>query len=223
MNKYSHCQFIFLGDMNASFIKPQPTKRDINFMSAMEDMNFVLPNNYPLDMTYHHYNGFATSQIDYILPFRDKSFVKVLQQECTNTSTHDLVIGHIFGHFVKVKKDKRDEPDNCIINNKINWNTIDKQTYQTMLTQDFQEELSVIGDTSDYINKLAETLMKCALQSCDVKQTKIVGKKGRKPWTPEISTLVRAARDAHQKWKEHGQGRTLEMCFSVTLKRLNVI
>ena len=103
-------------------------------MSAMEDMNFVLPNNYPLDMTYHHYNGFATSQIDYILPFRDKSFVKVLQQECTNTSTHDLVIGHIFGHFVKVKKDKRDEPDNCIINNKINWNTIDKQTYQTMLT-----------------------------------------------------------------------------------------
>jgi hypothetical protein len=103
MNKYSHCQFIFLGDMNASFIKPQPTKRDINFMSAMEDMNFVLPNNYPLDMTYHHYNGFATSQIDYILPLRDKSFVKVLQQECTNTSTHDLVIGHIFGHFVKVK------------------------------------------------------------------------------------------------------------------------
>ena len=58
-------------------------------MSAMEDMNFVLPNNYLLDMTYHHYNGFATSQIDYILPFRDKSFVKhvkVLQRECTNTS-----------------------------------------------------------------------------------------------------------------------------------------
>ena len=67
----------------------------------MEDMNFVLPNNYPLDMTYHHYNGFATSQIDYILPFRDKSFVKhnkVLQRACTNTSTHDLVIGHIFCH-----------------------------------------------------------------------------------------------------------------------------
>jgi hypothetical protein len=45
------------------------------------------------------YNGFATSQIDYILPFRDKSFVKhvkVLQRECTDTSTHDLVIGHIF-------------------------------------------------------------------------------------------------------------------------------
>jgi hypothetical protein len=83
------------------------------------------------------------------------------------------------------------------------------------LTQDFQEELSVIGDTSDYINKLAETLKKCALQSCDVKQTKIVGKKGRKPWTPEISTLVRAARDAHWKWKEHGQGRTLEMCFYI--------
>ena len=58
-----------------------------------------------------------------------------------------------------MNKDKGDEPENCIINNKINWNTIDKQTYQTMLTQDFQEELSVIGDTSDYINKLAEILM----------------------------------------------------------------
>jgi hypothetical protein len=40
---------------------------------------------------------------------------------------HDPVIGHIFGHFVKVNKDKRDEPENCIINNKINWNAIDKQ------------------------------------------------------------------------------------------------
>ena len=70
MNKYSHCQFIVLGDMTASFIRPQPTKRDINFMSAIEDMNFVLPNNYPLDMTFHHYNGFATSHIFYLLEIR---------------------------------------------------------------------------------------------------------------------------------------------------------
>ena len=112
-----------------------------------------------------------------------------------------------------MNKDKRDKPENCIINNKINWNTIDKQTYQTLLIQDFQEELSVIGDTSDYINKLAETLKKCTLQSCDVKQTKIVGKKGHKPWTPEIS-----ARDAHWKWKEHGAGKDVEIVFFRNLK-----
>ena len=41
MNKYSHCQFIFLGDMNASFIRPQPTKRDINFMRVMKDTVFT--------------------------------------------------------------------------------------------------------------------------------------------------------------------------------------
>ena len=45
-----------------------------------------------------------------------------------------------------------------------------------------------------------------------------MGKKGRKPWTPEISTLVRAAREAHWKWKEHGGGKDVGNVFFRNLK-----
>lgn len=49
-------------------------------------------------MTFYHFNGVSTSQIDYILPFKNGDlifYINILKREPGNTSTHDPVTGQI--------------------------------------------------------------------------------------------------------------------------------
>jgi hypothetical protein len=73
--KYDFCNIVLAGDLNASFIRPKPTVIDKLFMEDIVEMGFVLPDKYPRDSTFHHFNGYSVSQIDYILPFRHCDFI----------------------------------------------------------------------------------------------------------------------------------------------------
>jgi hypothetical protein len=75
---------------------PKPTVRDKLFMQDIVEMGFILPEKYPRDSTFHHFNGYSVSQIDYILPFKHCDFItdiKIHHRESLNTSTHDPVSG----------------------------------------------------------------------------------------------------------------------------------
>jgi hypothetical protein len=50
----------------------------------------------PIASTFHHFNGYSVSQIDYISPFKHCDFItdiKIHHRESLNTSTHDPVSG----------------------------------------------------------------------------------------------------------------------------------
>ena len=88
--KYDFCNIELAGDLNASFIRPKPTVINKPFMGDIVEMEFVLPDKYPRDSTFHHFNDYSVSQIDYILPFRHCDFItdiKIHHRESLNTST----------------------------------------------------------------------------------------------------------------------------------------
>jgi hypothetical protein len=73
-------------------------------------MGFILPEKYPRDSTFHHFNGYSVSQIDYILPFKHCDFItdiKIHHRESLNTSTHDPVSGRfITKPYINVRQNE---------------------------------------------------------------------------------------------------------------------
>jgi hypothetical protein len=77
---------VLAGDLNASFIRPKPTVIDKPFMEDIVEMEFVLPDKYPRDSTFHHFNGYSVSQIDYHICRDDTNrYIFTINLDCTNS------------------------------------------------------------------------------------------------------------------------------------------
>ena len=178
MNKYNNCKFVLMGDMNASYSRNKPTTRDKTFISNMKEMNFKLPDNYPIGKTFHHYNGVSSYQIDYILPFNDKDLVtnvRILSRDYGNTSTHDPVIGQLLIKLNSLKDELESniEKNNNlnsdgIINSKLIWNTVDVFKYKQLVDEKCElSNILNIEDPQKQILELADILNKSAIQSSE--------------------------------------------------------
>jgi hypothetical protein len=156
--KYDFCNIVLTGDLNASFIRPKPTVRDKLFMQDIVEMGFILPEKYPRDSTFHHFNGYSVSQIDYILPFKHCDFItdiKIHHRESLNTSTHDPVSGRfIIKPYINACQNEEQT-----INFKLNWKKCDVQNYQKLVTDQITDmDLLSIIDCEEQISKLIEIL-----------------------------------------------------------------
>ena len=69
LEKYRYTHTILLGggggDFNASLHRSRPLKRDTLLQRFLTEHDLVLPDNYPIQCTYHHKGTDAKSQIDY--------------------------------------------------------------------------------------------------------------------------------------------------------------
>ena len=206
--KYCDSQILLLGDMNASFTRMNPTNRDRTFMKAMKEMNFCAPEGF-CENTFHHHNDVSSSQIDYILPFKNSFILKleVLSRESTNTSTHDPVITqiHVCGQITQKCEHINSQ---TVEVKRINWETLDILKYQRTLQDQFEESnILHLDDVQEQILKLSEALNYSTLQSCEAKVVrKKIGNK-RKPQNPEVRNLIKQSKEAHWKWKSSGGGK----------------
>jgi hypothetical protein len=176
--KYDFCNIVLAGDLNASFIRPKPTVIDKLFMEDIVEMGFVLPDKYPRDSTFHHFNGYSVSQIDYILPFRHCDFItdiKIHHRESLNTSTHDPVSGR----FIIKPYINACQNEEHTINPQLNWKNCDVQNYQKLVTEQITDmDLLGIIDCEEQIYKMIEILF-CLIVQISVRKSQKVGPRGQ--------------------------------------------
>ena len=176
-------------------------------MQDIVEMGFILPEKYPRDSTFHHFNGYSVSQIDYILPFKHCDFItdiKIHHRESLNTSTHDPVSGKfIIKPYINACQNE-EQP----INFKLNWKKCDVQNYQKLVTDQITDmDLLSIIDCEEQISKLIKILNNSA-DKCS-KKSKSRSKRSN-PWTPEINSLCKLSKRSHWKWRENGTPKNKE-------------
>ncbi|CAG2250061.1 unnamed protein product [Mytilus edulis] len=197
--KYQRTHSIIIaGDFNASFHRQYKDTQDELFKNFCKENQIELPSNYPIDHTYHQ--GDSKSQIDYILTKSrendDESTeymqVKILR-EGHNTSDHYPVSAEFSVRLRTAQKQLNGD-----IVTKINWEKVDKTSYE----QNLKEELK----DRKYLN------MRTPYGNPNLVEKKKIS------WSPQLAKAVGLSKKAFYLWKKVGSPPSKNNIYN--LKRL---
>lgn len=220
IQKYSPSAKILIGgDMNASVHRGNIIYRDMDFSKFLTEHNLSIPTCCKANFTFHHFNGRDKSQIDYFIENTNliTSYI-TFSREATNTSTHDPILVTIPFTFQNVPSPKK-----CVIKPKLKWEKMDLELYEEHLITILKDELDISENldpenVNNLIEKLCEKIVRTAQELNPVKPN-IKRVSRTRPWSPEISEIVKVLKTYYWRWKQEGKPKHPESETYTTLKK----
>ncbi|CAG2210120.1 unnamed protein product [Mytilus edulis] len=220
--KYQRTHSIIIaGDFNASFHRQYKDTQDELFKNFCKENQIELPSNYPIDHTYHQ--GDSKSQIDYILTKSrendDESTeymqVKILR-EGHNTSDHYPVSAEFSVRLRTAQKQLNGD-----IVTKINWEKVDKTSYEQNLKEELKDRKYLNMRTPYGIEQATNQLISGLTNALNLSYPRRKSKFSRKKkisWSPQLAKAVGLSKKAFYLWKKVGSPPSKNNIYN--LKRL---
>ncbi|CAG2220436.1 unnamed protein product [Mytilus edulis] len=220
--KYQRTHSIIIaGDFNASFHRQYKDTQDELFKNFCKENQIELPSNYPIDHTYHQ--GDSKSQIDYILTKSrendDESTeymqVKILR-EGHNTSDHYPVSAEFSVRLQTAQKQLNGD-----IVTKINWEKVDKTSYEQNLKEELKDRKYLNMRTPYGIEQATNQLISGLTNALNLSYPRRKSKFSRKKednWSPQLAKAVGLSKKAFYLWKKLGSPPSKNNIYN--LKRL---
>ncbi|CAG2217043.1 unnamed protein product [Mytilus edulis] len=195
--------------------------QDELFKNFCKENQIVLPSNYPIDHTYHQ--GDSKSQIDYILTKSrendDESTeymqVKILR-EGHNTSDHYPVSAEFSVRLQTAQKQLNGD-----IVTKINWEKVDKTSYEQNLKEELKDRKYLNMRTPYGIEQATNQLISGLTNALNLSYPRRKSKFSRKKkisWSPQLAKAVGLSKKAFYLWKKVGSPPSKNNIYN--LKRL---
>ena len=208
-HKYLHSSIvIWLGDINASFNRTNPSANDTLLKTFCEEVGFKQIEETPNCPTYHHFVGDVTSQIDHILQLSAQkklvSKINILKREHTNVSSHNPVCA-----VLDVTLDTT-----ANIGNNLNgkqapirpkWKKVDAEKYCEITDMKFEALINLINDlpTEIILERMHDIMITSVQEASTGPQRKVQGNK-KQIWPPAVIALVQQTKACYAKWKASG-------------------
>ncbi|VDI42012.1 Hypothetical predicted protein [Mytilus galloprovincialis] len=190
---------------------------------AMKENQIELPSNYPIDHTYHQ--GDSKSQIDYILTKSrendDESTeymqVKILR-EGHNTSDHYPVSAEFSVRLQTAQKQLNGD-----IVTKINWEKVDKTSYEQNLKEELKDRKYLNMRTPYGIEQATNHLISGLTNALNLsysypRRKSKFSRKKKISWSPQLAKAVGLSKKAFYLWKKVGSPPSKNNIYN--LKRL---
>ncbi|VDI68531.1 Hypothetical predicted protein [Mytilus galloprovincialis] len=197
--KYQRTHSIIIaGDFNASFHRQYKDTQDELFKNFCKENQIELPSNYPIDHTYHQ--GDSKSQIDYIL---------TKSRENDDESTEYMQI-----------TDAQKQLNGDIVT-KINWEKVDKTSYEQNLKEELKDRKYLNMRTPYGIEQATNQLISGLTNALNLSYPRRKSKFSRKKkisWSPQLAKAVGLSKKAFYLWKKVGSPPSKNNIYN--LKRL---
>lgn len=209
--KYSvQGNLIWLGDLNASYHRPNPSANDSCFRKFCSETLFEPINSNDSQATYHHFTGGITSRIDHILLQKsNKNAIEahyVEERHPLNLSPHDPIVACM---AVDLQEDVKQNADYIATKarSRPRWKKIDAQVYGERTAQRLecliqQDGLSL--PTEVLVERVNHILLTCA-DECAPTLKKQGKRKTKYPWAPCLKPLVKMVKKVFYVWKKNGR------------------
>ena len=214
---------ILCGDLNGHPTK-NVTGHDRLLASFCRDLRMELPHSYYQGDSYVHKGGMGSSKIDHILVSSEHlnaiTEVKLLDLEVTNTSDHHPIAAEVSSYLVDQKQShtKKQKPP---IRYKIQWDKLDKRAYLHAVKEKVNLiQLNSMVDTFNVDRVFAQItniITTAAENSAPLKKI-TTGKKAVRPWSPEISRLVKQNKEIYWKLKNTSNQQEIEKLHATNYK-----
>ena len=212
ISKYScTADIIWLGDLNGSFLRPVPHKRDILLRNFCQETDLISHGD-KATPTFHGSRG-TTSRIDHILQLAQQHLPigerKVLSRESLNTSTHDPVLVELILQLSDPSAtcDANSSSTHVSVTDKIQWNNVNLDLFHELSGKYIASILADVDNisTDTLLNKV-NTLLYKASKDALIKRLKPTNHKLRKyKWHPSLKARVLVSKTAFKSWKIAGK------------------
>jgi hypothetical protein len=200
---------IWLGDLNASFHRANPSSNDKKFKSFCSELHLKPPDDADVRPTYHHFVGGIKSKIDHILTLSTNQVkiqnTRVESRHPTNMSSHDPVLADICTRAPK--QHSQSTTPATVAKRKPNWKKISIVEYQQLTTLRLNSLLQHDGlDLPPEV--LVDRLNSILLMSADDCGPQVICNKKRNnkyPWAESMKPLVKEIKQLFYTWKQGGR------------------
>lgn len=206
--KYMNTSIIlWVGDINASFVRLKPTMNDLLLKNFCEETGFIQVDCTPNRPTYHHFLGGITSQIDHFLQLSSqKRFltnINIITRDPTNLSSHDAVCAAL-NVDVDQQKDGKVASTGKPLPVRTNWRNIDIEKYSDITDQKFECLISNMdGLPLEVLLQRIHDIMIISAQQAYICKKRCASNK-KHNWPPVIISLVKQTKIYFAKWKAKG-------------------
>ena len=183
LHRYEQSHHIILcGDLNGTLLPTRNNKHDLLLKEFVNEHSLSNKGHSSVKPTFYHFNGTATSQIDYILTNKPEMFetYSIIDRESCNVSSHVPVQVRLNIDNVKIQEEK------CDPNKKGNqtkqtliWNKIDLDKYLSEIKDNLPTITSKVSHPESAVNSVTECLVAAAQRAVPVKTVKLKGPKYR--------------------------------------------
>ena len=167
----------------------------------------------------------GSSKIDHILVSSEHlnaiKEVKLLDLEVTNTSDHHHIAAEVSGYLVDQKQSHHTKKQKLPVRYKIQWDKLDKRAYLHAVNENVNLiQLNSMVDTFNIDHVFAQItniITSAAENSAPLKKI-TTGKKAVRPWSPEISRLVKQNKEIYWKLKNTSNQQEIEKLHATNYK-----
>lgn len=205
ISRYEHSHNIILcGDLNGTLLVTRNNKHDVMLKDFVKE-HMLSCRNSSLDPTFYHFNGYATSQIDYVLSNCPELVWRysICKKDPLNVSPHVPVTVLLKLTPEVLSSHCRAEGKQCKPKKVFSWNRLDQDTF----TEHVQTNLNIIGkgDSDDIIKTITTCLKAAADQAVSSKILKFKGPK--RPASKETLSCIKLVKETYKKWEASGKPR----------------
>ena len=204
-------RFIWIGDLNASFTRPNPTENDKAFRKFCSEQRLTPPSSESNSIpTYHHFVGAITSRIDHVLTHKASTNIlsnsKIMTREPLNLSSHDPILIQI--QLLKgVSTGSKSLTQEARAKKKPNWPKVDipKYTHTTGLRLDSLINTDGLTLPTEVLVERINNILLQSADECGPPAKKAKKRKSRYPWSGDMKPFVKQIKHAYYCWKTQGK------------------
>ena len=199
MDKYSECEVVWTGDINADPNRSKPSANDSKFKRFCSEYNLQVSPHMPNTPTYYHFRRNTNSQLDMFIHSASSNVIKSIKvhsHEALNLSPHDPVSAVMHMQVSAQKTSgksigKRAKPS-------VRWDKVDKVQYR----DDTDIKLRPLAESLDNLpasiitERLNKILSNCANEACPPPPSR--KRKTKYRWSSNFKPLACKVKEAYK-------------------------